>query len=141
MAQTRIRPPGSPAPGTPKDVDRIRDRKIAGGFTFNGTRFQTDPESVKRIAGAASAAHVAITQNGAAVGDLRWADPDSDFHWIAADNALVPMDAPTVVAFGQAYLAHERAMVFTAKAIKDEIRAGTYAGDPAAAGQDPRWPQ
>lgn len=118
-------------------VNGIRDAKIAGGFSFAEASFQTDPESVKRIAGAASAAHVAITLNGAQADDLRWADPDSDFEWIAADNSLVPMDAPTTIAFGQAYMTFERTLVFVASAIKAEIRAGTYDGDPA---EDPRWP-
>jgi len=117
-------------------VDRERDRRIAAGFTFQGVGFQTDPDSVKRIAGAASAALVAITIDAAAPGDLRWADPDADFVWIAADNSLVPMDAPSVIAFGKAYMAHERALVFAAKAIKDRIRTGESV-DVAAA---PEWP-
>ncbi|MBP5857302.1 DUF4376 domain-containing protein [Marivibrio halodurans] len=105
-------------------VDALRDSKIAGGFTFGGTAFQTDPNSVKRIAGTASAAHIAITLDGAEAGDLRWADPDSDFVWIATDNSLVEMDAPTAIAFGKAYLAFERRLVFAASAIKARLRDG-----------------
>ncbi|MCR9218918.1 MAG: DUF4376 domain-containing protein [Alphaproteobacteria bacterium] len=126
----------APPAATTADVDRLRDAKIAAGFTFGGIVFQTDPDSVKRIAGAASAAHVAITQDGAQVGDLRWADPASDFGWIAQDNSVVVMDAPTVIAFGQAYMAHERALVFAAKAIKDRIRAGETVDIESA----PEWP-
>lgn len=117
-------------------VNVLRDTKIADGFIFGGVLFQTDLVSVKRIAGAASAAHVAITQDGAAAGDLRWADPDSDFEWIAADNSVVAMDAPTVVAFGQAYMAFERELVFAASAIKARIRAGETVSIETA----PEWP-
>ncbi|MBP5856268.1 DUF4376 domain-containing protein [Marivibrio halodurans] len=117
-------------------VDASRDRRIGDGFTFDGTAFQTDPDSVKRIAGTASAAHIAITQDGAAAGDLRWADPASDFVWIAADNSLVPMDAPTAIAFGQAYLAFERRLVFAASAIKTRIRDGETVDIETAA----EWP-
>ncbi|MCR9221985.1 MAG: DUF4376 domain-containing protein [Alphaproteobacteria bacterium] len=126
----------TPPAATTADVDRLRDAKIAAGFTFDGTVFQTDPDSVKRIAGAASAAHVAVTLDGAQAGDLRWADPAGDFVWIAEDNSVVAMDAPTVIAFGQAYMAHERALVFAAKAIKDRIRAGETVDIEAA----PEWP-
>ena len=69
--------------------------------------------------------------------DRRWADANADFQWIAADNTLLAMDAPTAIAFGQAYMAHERALIFAAKTIKDEISAGTYDGDPV---NDNRWP-
>lgn len=117
-------------------VNRARDRRIAAGFTFQGVRFQTDADSVKRIAGAASAALIALTLGGAQAGDLRWADPASDFVWIAADNSLIPMDALTVIAFGQAYMAHERALVFAAKAIKDRVRAGETVDVDRA----PEWP-
>lgn len=117
-------------------VDALRDAKIAAGFTFAGTAFQTDPDSVKRIAGTASAAHVAITQDGAEAGDLRWADPASDFVWIATDNSLIAMDAPTAIAFGQAYLAFERRLVFAASAIKTRIRDGETVDIETAA----EWP-
>lgn len=130
-----IEPYEAPA-ATTAEVDRLRDAKIAGGFTFAGTHFQTDAQSVKRIAGAASAAHVAITQDSAQVGDLRWADPDSDFQWIATDNSLVSMDAHTAVAFGRAYMAFERALVFAASAIKARIRNGETVDIEAA----PEWP-
>jgi hypothetical protein len=114
-----------------------RDRRIAAGFSFSSKEFDTDRESVKRILGAASAAHIAVTQNNSQAGDLRWADANADFQWIAADNTLLAMDAPTAIAFGQAYMAHERALIFAAKTIKDEISAGTYDGDPV---NDNRWP-
>lgn len=115
--------PGDPWPDA-KAVDRARDRRIEGGFIFDGTAFQTDPKSVERIAGTASAAHIAITLDGAEAGDLRWADPDSDFVWIATDNSRVEMDALTAIAFGKAYMAHERALILAASAIKARIRAG-----------------
>ncbi|MEQ8601683.1 MAG: DUF4376 domain-containing protein [Marivibrio sp.] len=129
-------PAVTPLEAALRAVNRERDRRIAAGFTFQGRRFQTDADSVKRIAGAASAALVAMTLQGAAPGDLRWADASADFVWIAADNSLVPMDAPSVIAFAQAYMAHERALVFAAKAIKDRLRAGESVAVPQA----PEWP-
>jgi len=135
------RPPSATSPEAQaltqtKAVNQERDRRIAGGFSFQGQRFQTDPDSVKRVAGAASAAHVAITLNAAQAGDLRWADAASDFVWIATDNSLVAMDAPTVIAFAQAYMAHERALIFAAKTIKDRL----HAGDSLDVRQAAEWP-
>lgn len=103
---------------TPSDVDRERDRRIDGGFTFNGTRFQTRPQDRDNIAGASTAALAAIV-SGAQPGDLRWADPDSDFVWIAEDNTTVAMDAQTTLAFGQAAMQYKSALIFAARALKD----------------------
>lgn len=99
-------------------VNAERDRRIFSGFTFNGTRFQSRLEDQKRISGAAILAAVA-SMAGAQPGDLRWHGGYSDFAWIAEDNSLVPMDAQTVIGFGQAAAAHEAAHVFAARALKD----------------------
>lgn len=49
----------------------------------------------------------------------RWHGGDTDFTWIAEDNSLVPMDAQTMFAFGQAAMAHKQALIFAARALKD----------------------
>lgn len=101
-----------------EQVNAERDRRIFGGFTFNGVRFQSRLEDQKRIAGAGTLAVVAIV-GGAQAGDYLWHGGAEPFAWIAEDNTLVPMDAQTVIAFGQAAAAHESANVFAARAIKD----------------------
>lgn len=112
----KVYPSGAPLDGDA--VDAERDRRIHSGFTFNGVRFQSRLEDQKRIAGAGTLAAVAI-MNGAQPEDFRWHGGDTDFVWIAEDNSLVPMDAQTVIAFGQAAARHETLHVFAARALKD----------------------
>lgn len=100
-------------------VNAERDRRVAAGFSFDGKLFDSRPEDQKRINGASSLAHIALTVGGKQPGDLRWHDGAADFAWIAQDNTLVPMDAPTVLAFGAAAAAWESAHVLAARAIKN----------------------
>jgi hypothetical protein len=111
-------PPAAIPGPTFMDVDAERDRRIAAGFTFGGTFFQSRPEDRENIMGAGTAALGAMML-GAQAGDYRWHGGDSDFMWIAADNSTHPMDAQTVYAFGLAAMAHKTAHIFAARAIKD----------------------
>ncbi|GGG77464.1 hypothetical protein GCM10011415_27960 [Salipiger pallidus] len=95
-----------------------RDRRISGGFTFEGVEYQTRPEDLENMAGAATSALEAIV-NGALPGDLRWDDPNVDFAWIAADNSLTPMDAQTTLAMGKAAKRHKQLHIFTARQMKN----------------------
>lgn len=108
-----------PAP-TSSDVDRERDRRIAAGFRFNGVLYQSRQTDRENMAGASTTALAAII-NGSEPGNLRWADPDNDFDWIAADNTLQPMDAHTVFEFGRAAMTHKQAHIFAARTIKDMV--------------------
>lgn len=99
-------------------VNEERDRRVATRFIFNGKAFAFDPGSKQRVTGAATLAGFAIG-NGAQPGDVEWAGGGSPFVWIADDNSLVPMDAQTCFAFGQAAAAHESAHIFAARALKD----------------------
>lgn len=99
------------------DVDKERDRRIDSGFVFNGVRFQSRPQDRENIAGATTLAIGALTTGASG---LRWHGGDSDFVWIAEDNTLVPMDAPTVIAFGQTAAAWKSANIFAARALKDQ---------------------
>lgn len=101
-------------------VNRERDRRIAGGFTWNGKRYDTDADSAANIAGAMTMASVAITL-GKQPGDLRWSDPDRDFGWIAADNTITPMDAQTCLAFAMAAADFKADMIFAARRLKDTV--------------------
>lgn len=117
-------------------VDAERDRRIDGGFTFMGHTFQSRPSDRENVMGAAQLAIAAIGQ-GAQPGDLRWADPGSDFVWIAADNALVPLDAHTTVAMFQAGIAFKSGLTFHARALKDAIIASA---DPESIDIMDGWP-
>jgi hypothetical protein len=106
------------------------------GFEFNGVLFQSRPEDRENIAGAKSMATDAVAL-GAKPRDLAWRkllSPDGPevFAWIAADNSLVPMDAPTVISFAYAAVAHKERMIFAARAVKsmDPIPED-YAENPA----------
>lgn len=111
-----------PAP-SPEMVDAERDRRIVAGFIFEGVQFQSRPEDRENIAGAKSLATDAVAL-GAVAGELDWRqrlNPTGPevFAWIAADNSLVPMDAPTVIQFAYAAVDHKEAMIFAARAIKN----------------------
>ncbi|MBN7763407.1 DUF4376 domain-containing protein [Nitratireductor aquibiodomus] len=101
-----------------EQVNAERDRRINGGFIFEGVEYQSRPEDRENIAGAATAALGAIVA-GAQPGDLRWHGGAEDFAWIAADNTMHTMDAQTVYAFGQAAMAHKQAHIFAARTLKD----------------------
>lgn len=103
-------------------IDAERDRRTDAGFEFRSVRYQSRPSDRENIAGAAVAALGAMVA-GAQPGDLRWHGAGSDFTWIAEDNSLIPMDAQTVYAFGQAAMAHKQGLIFEARAIKDAVAA------------------
>jgi hypothetical protein len=119
------------------EVDRLREVKINGGFVFGDVLFDSRPENREDIAGAYSLALGVIMSGGGAPGDVYWHvtpdlistspepfAPDLMFVWIAHDNSHVPMDAPTVLAFGAAALVHKKSMIFAAASIKARLRAG-----------------
>lgn len=120
-------------------VMALRQSKIDGGFTFGGTAFQTRPDDRENVAGAAQLAFMAIAA-GAQPDDLRWHGGDSDFVWIAEDNSLVSMDAPTVIDFAKALAAHKSACIFNARALKDAIAAAETVEDVAAIDITVGWP-
>lgn len=106
------------APGpSAADVNAERARRLSLPFTFNGNRFDRDPQSLARITGAATLAGFAVA-GGAQPGDTMWHGGSLPFSWITADNTLVQMDAQTMFAFGQAAAAVEEKLIFAAWAIK-----------------------
>lgn len=118
-------------------VDAERDRRIDGGFTFAGHRFQSRPSDRENVMGAAQLALAAMSQ-GAGAGNLRWADPDQDFVWITAENDLFPMDAPTTVGLFQAGVAFKSRLTFYARGLKDALLA---AEDPSLVDRENGWPE
>lgn len=101
-------------------VRRERDYRVSLGFLFNGNIFDADQESITNITGAGSSAGIAAAM-GAVAGNFRWADPDTDFAWLAKDNQIVLMDAPTCFQFSQAAMQHKSTHIFAARAIKDAV--------------------
>lgn len=100
-----------------KLVDAERDRRIAAGFTFAGVLYQSRPADWEVYSGKALEAFIAV-MSGADPGNLRWADADVDFAWIAADNSRVPMDAQTVIELAKAASAHRTRLTFAGSNIK-----------------------
>jgi len=130
--------PPKPPPKPPtreqmqQQVHGERDRRLQL-FTYSGVEYDFDSDSRQNIAGAYSLALAAVI-HGAQPGDLRWADPDEDFTWIAHDNSILTMDAQTCLAFGQAAASWKADHIRTARAIKDlDPVPDDYA-------DDSRWP-
>jgi hypothetical protein len=99
-------------------VDLERDRRINGGFAFEGVQYQSRDTDRENIAGAAQLGFMAIVA-GAQAGDLRWHGGSSDFQWIALDNSRVDMDAQTVVEFGKAAATYKQELVFAGSNLKE----------------------
>lgn len=102
---------------------RHRDAVLSRGFEWRGHIIQTRPADILNITGASALAIAAINA-GAQRGDLRWANPDSDFVWLSASNARIPLDAYDMLDLGQALAAYRTRIIFTARAVKDAIAAG-----------------
>ena len=117
-------------------VMAMRDAKVEAGITFNGVAFQTRKDDYLIIAGAAQLAFMAVVA-GAQPGDLYWHGEETPFAWIALDNSIMTMDAPTVVEFGRAVAARRSACIFHARELKDQIDA---AADPRTVNIDTGWP-
>ncbi|NVP54448.1 DUF4376 domain-containing protein [Mycoplana rhizolycopersici] len=114
-------------------VNAERDRRIVAGLVFGGVLYQTRDQDRENIAGAGALAIAAIV-NGAQPGDYRWYGGDTDFTWIAADNSLHVMDAPTLIAFGNAVVNRKAALIHAARVIKD------MSPIPADFANDRYWP-
>ncbi|CDZ50423.1 DUF4376 domain-containing protein [Neorhizobium galegae] len=121
-----IEPPAEEPEALPPssgDVDAERNRRISAGFTFEGVLYQSDGEARENIMGAHKAASDAMMLFGAQPGNLAWRqllDPAAPevFEWIASDNSRIAMDAPTVLRFGYAALAHKAGHIFAASDLK-----------------------
>lgn len=100
-------------------ITKERDRRIAAGVLFNGVVFQSRSTDRENIAGAAQLALMATLRGEGQEGDLYWHGGEQPFAWIAADNSLVQMDAPTVIAFANTAAALKQTYTMIARGIKD----------------------
>lgn len=117
-------------------IDAERDRRINGGFTFGEHTFQSRPSDRENVMGASQLA-LSYLGAGGDPSSLRWANPDADFVWIAADNQTVPLTAADVVALFQVGVAFKSALTFYARAMKDAVIA---AEDPSSVPWRDNWP-
>lgn len=114
-------------------VDRECDRRTQTMFVFGGVSYQLNEKSISRIIAMGADARFASLA-GAGVGNLRWADPDEDFGWIATDNSVTPMDAPTMAAFADAAKLWVSKNTFAAHTLKATTPI------PADFADDEHWP-
>lgn len=126
--------PELPVTVSAAEIDAERDRRIDAGVEFQGVMFQSRTTDRENIAGAAQLGFMAVMA-GAQPEDLRWSEPDADFVWIASDNSLVPMDAPTVVEFGKVAAQRKQALIMAGRQLKDLPAAPTDFTD------DKWWPR
>lgn len=107
-------------------VDSQAAACVSAGIVFMGHLFQTRKTETKddreNIAGAVTWATLWKLQGGDGA-SLRWANPDADFKWIAADNTLVSITADQMIEFGMALAAFKSRCVFYAFGLKAEIDA------------------
>lgn len=107
-------------------IDGIVNSKCNLGLTFGGKAYQSDPVAVQRLQAAATAALAAVVSGHGAAGNLRWADPDTDFAWISTDNSLNTMDAPTMLGFYSAAITIGQKLILFGRSMKNQVLA---AGD------------
>lgn len=112
---TRPEPP--PRDVNSNDVNQERDKRLEF-FTFKGKKFDFGAASIININGAGTLALGAIF-GGSQPDDLRWASPDQDFAWIAADNTPIAMDAQTCFDFAKAAAGWKAAHIHAARKLKD----------------------
>jgi hypothetical protein len=96
---------------------------ITAGFTYNGVRFQIDPQSQTQLAAMSLMALGNITDPV----NSPW---PAGFYWVAADNSHVPMDAPGLYAFGRAVAGYVSGCILHLRAIKDEIASAPDQSSP-----------
>lgn len=93
-----------------REIDAARDAAIAGGFEFNGVRYDSDAKSVQRISGAVT---------------LSLLNPAFETDWITFDNSIVRLNAAQLAGLGAAAGQHEAAQIFKARQLKDQALAAT----------------
>lgn len=99
-------------------VNNERIRRLQTLIEFNGVIFDFNQDSLDNISGAATLAGFAMGA-GAVAGNYLWHGGTESFVWIAHDNSLVQMDAPTAFEFGRQAANWKSRHVFAARVLKD----------------------
>lgn len=100
-------------------INQERDRRISGGFSFQGHEYQSGDSDRENMAGAAQLAFMAVVMQGAQAGDVNWSSKVKPFGYITSDNSIVEMDAPTVIDLGRAAATHKEVHIFAARELKN----------------------
>lgn len=96
-----------------REIDQARDVALTAGFEYGGHLFDSDQKSIQRIS---------------AIATLSLMDPAFTTLYITQDNQTITLDAGAVAGLGAAAASHEAALVFQARALKDQaIAAQTQA--------------
>lgn len=107
------------------NINDYFDLLINNGVVYQSKIMQIDDKSRLSISAAALMATIAINNGKGQPGNYRWVDPDSDFGWIAEDNTILKMDAPSCVVFGLTVAQYYTKLVFNARILKDSVSALT----------------
>lgn len=105
------------------EINQERERRISETFSFDGNDYQLRKEDRENINGAATLAVIAIS-NGATAGNTYWHGANTEFTWLDSDNTPIVMDAPTMMAFGQAAALHKQRLIYKARELKDRVIGG-----------------
>ena len=96
------------------DIKSFRDRQEYGGFFWDGTVFDSDPQSQSRIQGAVQLAILAQQNN----------QPFS-IDWTLQDNSVRTLSGTDVIAVGQALAAHVQAIHQVGRVLREQIDSAT----------------
>lgn len=121
------------------DVDTIRQSKLYGGYRYQGVRYQSRPEDWTNITTTGLEAATAVA-NGAKPGDMRWNNPGFDFGWIAENNSVVFMDAPTMYGLYKRGAYYANRTIMRARILKSAIIAAASYEAVAAIDINDGWP-
>lgn len=102
-----------------------RDSREYGGFAWDGSTFDSDAESQRRLQGAAQLAVLAQA-----------AQQPFEIAWTLADNSVRVLDAADMIQVGAALANHVAATHYAARALRQQIEAATTAAEVEAVA----WP-
>lgn len=101
-----------------KEIHSIRDSKEYGGFSWDGSLFDSDPQSQLRIQGGVQLANMSAMSG----------QPFS-IDWTLADNTVRTLSGADMIAVGMALAAHVQTVHATGRALRAQIEAATTAAE------------
>lgn len=122
-------------------IDAARDQRMNSGFTFEGVRYDSDPEAQTNLMGAVLKGMIAVALGAPETDFYRWGSADEDFAWIAQDNTRTRMDIATQRRLAEAGAAWKSAHIFAARTKKDAALAATTKAELDAIDPTSGWPE